>query len=1372
MSLGEPFVVTLSDSVIFIKATISSGAAAEHQRKTGRRVTEETLGNIIQLHNAEVVATHLGPRASRITLFVKKFQVVGSDKSGQFGNPRPFHATSEFSQLLETLSAARAANIANSHVQGVVEQSNETSPASPRSGSLPPPENTCYESQQLFSQVPTRSELRNLAVESVERPSIGLPLPLNVGKTREQSGNCNSTNQTATLMKMLKAKETGKTTSKDGSELPEPLTKPTAPREDGSSVQQITSPIAEVTRVVQSQSERSPLTSPGRSSKSEHQKASLGKSRAMNIRSRDTNISNEQRRLLDQEDSWLPAEPGRRGPVANVPIAVLQEITQKVEQRAAGKPAKEASKAIEQSLKQAEEPIIEDELERKQESGSESPCPSADWPPSSPVPARRELPPDSSMEMAASSDDENKTHTLRLTTSPLGRSATRSGAVSSSSRRESAAFLVQSDNRRPQGPVSSPSQTDTGHAKDDTKPASPALDNRTVTNVSATQLDPSSKVESMAAVNQDASESESDIEMGVPLKLCDKDTSAADLDFRQEVPATAFEPQEPFTQVERTPYGNGWEHPTLTRVEQQSSAPEVFSSPSKRRRIDDLGTVQRIGFSGSYNNVQAISPKPNHRQGSPTFPRSPTHVPISGIEETILGQTVQRAAVQQDNPSKSEASLASSPVSNQVWMTEPITNMMPQIDDQPSGMHDDLRRKAESPILSPYVSKRRKVHKSPFAFKFTQEEHLKEDPSITARRYREEYFASRKNPRSMSHMASHEVGPEKPSSPVEPSLQELTTSKGAGISSKAPDNAQEVLHKQRGQSGTLLSHQINNNSSVRQDLRKYEDTVSRADERLDEPLCGTSTFRVVDATAPFSATNSVDKTATQSPIAANVEQSNLLLTQSIQPDLHSVSTKLEGLSSTEISQQTNHSGQAQSLPELMTPALSVSEIAPHISSSLKDAITSQEKPSEPDIFRRFKAAYPDYIGTKEHFTGMCKRIYQLLNADRMEHKSLWDDFIVRHKVDYQQYCQRRMDNAEDVKPYERFYREEIDEPKYSKRIMQPNTLGEVIPLDQAPLSAQGSGPTTNTVKSESPKTQIGAQPTLSSGCQDRSGPTKSTARASFNQAASTPSRLSVTDANQSGKRLRRAQASGSPEQRPTLNCIHFPDVKETVDLTGDQSSSPTTEPHSPELGLSPRRLAKRSPRKIPWKEYEPVSKEGRSDDCARDEHQHGKFNGRILHAELSSGSPNPVKSSDGNLAMSRNNIGDSNKRSKASRPKRQDAEPPQGSLREGVRRVGSEASKPYAVGNQKSLVSPSGGKSRAEHSAAAVDEWWKDENTPFREYTRLYQSITPGRGNAWAKEKDENKARAKEQEKGKQKESNQRGGSPELGLMDVTNWRL
>ncbi|KAI9888041.1 MAG: hypothetical protein M1823_000162 [Watsoniomyces obsoletus] len=45
------------------------------------------------------------------------------------------------------------------------------------------------------------------------------------------------------------------------------------------------------------------------------------------IRKRDVTIPKDQQTLLEREDCWIPPEPGARGPVANVPIVVLQELS-------------------------------------------------------------------------------------------------------------------------------------------------------------------------------------------------------------------------------------------------------------------------------------------------------------------------------------------------------------------------------------------------------------------------------------------------------------------------------------------------------------------------------------------------------------------------------------------------------------------------------------------------------------------------------------------------------------------------------------------------------------------------------------------------------------------------------------------------------------------------------------------------------------------------------------------------------------------------------------------------------------------------------------------------------------------------------------
>ena len=109
--------------------------------------------------------------------------------------------------------------------------------------------------------------------------------------------------------------------------------------------------------------------------------------------------------------------------------------------------------------------------------------------------------------------------------------------------------------------------------------------------------------------------------------------------------------------------------------------------------------------------------------------------------------------------------------------------------------------------------------------------------------------------------------------------------------------------------------------------------------------------------------------------------------------------------------------------------------------------TKQELPSvAQSIFNRFKATYPTYPGDMKHFTAICKKICQLVKLNRMVHQSLWDDFIVRHKVDYSQYLRQCAEEAEDAVSYEIFYQTEVEGPQYQNRVINRRTLDEALAL--------------------------------------------------------------------------------------------------------------------------------------------------------------------------------------------------------------------------------------------------------------------------------------------------------------------------------------
>ena len=109
-----------------------------------------------------------------------------------------------------------------------------------------------------------------------------------------------------------------------------------------------------------------------------------------------------------------------------------------------------------------------------------------------------------------------------------------------------------------------------------------------------------------------------------------------------------------------------------------------------------------------------------------------------------------------------------------------------------------------------------------------------------------------------------------------------------------------------------------------------------------------------------------------------------------------------------------------------------------------DGLATHPRVSDsPSLFDRFQHAYPQYKGNENHFVSMCRKVNALEKSNRMEHKSLWDDFVIRHQMEYRQYLLRCAEEAEDPMPYEMFYRKEIDGPKFTQRILKPDNIAQI-----------------------------------------------------------------------------------------------------------------------------------------------------------------------------------------------------------------------------------------------------------------------------------------------------------------------------------------
>ena len=147
-------------------------------------------------------------------------------------------------------------------------------------------------------------------------------------------------------------------------------------------------------------------------------------------------------------------------------------------------------------------------------------------------------------------------------------------------------------------------------------------------------------------------------------------------------------------------------------------------------------------------------------------------------------------------------------------------------------------------------------------------------------------------------------------------------------------------------------------------------------------------------------------------------------------------------------------------------------------------LTKQEPPPVVQtLFDRFKETYPMYPGDSKHFGAICRKISQLVKLNKMEHQSLWDDFIIRHKVDYSQYLRQCAEEAEDAVPYEVFYQTEVEGPQYQKRVISRQNLDEAISLfeqqpNPKPVHAEPIGDHKPRVKQVDHKSTSKSSPTI------------------------------------------------------------------------------------------------------------------------------------------------------------------------------------------------------------------------------------------------------------------------------------------------------
>ncbi|KAL9116641.1 MAG: hypothetical protein Q9187_006834 [Circinaria calcarea] len=997
------------------------------------------------------------------------------------------------------------------------------------------------------------------------------------------------------------------------------------------------------------------------------------------ISRRSVTIPKDQQTLLERKDCWLPAEPGTRTPVANVPLKILQAYTMQIDTETRperNKPSKmrQPHTSDEKTMSSGKELSSEPDI----------PISSADWPASPTILYKTcQLPPDSDQGEPIQSEQESlpvMSNPLDCTTSsrPLKRMK-RDRLNSESDFVKSHEFDPRSEQSRltseekpyqetqvcrvrkggtptddekleieqqlsPQqrNQQFSKSQTPEAHTEQvlvDTRAEQHLRNDEMLCN--AATIGPSfvarsnserilSPLTLMNGVNQEPEQSESDseLETTVPQPL-DSRTSKDFLKaaFR-EPPVSTNSNEKSVLQVNRTPYSH----------EQKSKGRPVMGNPEQPRItspdsfLDELPLDETISstFENKEENKKSANNGPREDSGAASKPQR-----LIRENRDLVHRT-----------------------------TDPVISL----ESGELNCVVDVKNKREAGESShdlPNITKRRKRLKMSTKFGFSQDAPASgEDPRIRAQKQRREFFATLKNDNLQSK-----------------------------------DSTDVDFRHEVHQSDATTS----NNNCRNQEFDST--TESRKNERLDSDID-------TDTTA----------SDTESSERSSFNRSSFHGAKDDRTDTRSlISELLEAAAKSDIPQS-------------------------RLFQSIKPSNKSTPCPTRQSYFDLFKQTYPEYTGSETHFIAMCGKLRSLELQNRVEHRSLWDDFIVRHKIEYRQYLLQCTEQAEDPIPYEQFYREQIETSRFTKAIITPVNLRNILmpqesvkqeivqehrSLERQPLVKNGSNP-----QSVGESRQMSVASTLSS---DRARIPQSVSR------LSSPKRTEIV--KQQDQQIKAASPSQIPKspnkgqttisQSPSQSAENTNQQITTTDIV-DLTSYPSPHPSPTSTPLAQK------PRPLPWNKPTPSTSK------------------LIPNSSRTSPKPSPfravaeppVPSTTSNSAHFKSLI------------------PPFLPKTSSV--PASPSTSTHSIHEQPAASrAPLTATSSATHETAQHTkpisplpaEWWRDPITPFKDFMRADLAIRAGNGNAWAMEKGigigEGKGKGRERERKR-----------EWRRLDVLGWRL
>ena len=118
-------------------------------------------------------------------------------------------------------------------------------------------------------------------------------------------------------------------------------------------------------------------------------------------------------------------------------------------------------------------------------------------------------------------------------------------------------------------------------------------------------------------------------------------------------------------------------------------------------------------------------------------------------------------------------------------------------------------------------------------------------------------------------------------------------------------------------------------------------------------------------------------------------------------------------------------------------------------------VSSPTQPST--LYERFTSAYPIYGGNTKHFRSLCIKLSRILETGSIIPAYLLDDFVIRHKLEYQNYLQQCAEEGEDADSYYKYYSENTTKALFTKRILSHHELLEIYGgVESVPTSRRHS----------------------------------------------------------------------------------------------------------------------------------------------------------------------------------------------------------------------------------------------------------------------------------------------------------------------------